>query len=125
MEPIHALERLAQLIRKKADDSARANSRSKTVDGATLDGAAQPPSRASAARLEQDLRLRLRQMQQEGAGQAALGRLLVESVLAFEYSADLHNEPKFTALVQRVHNHIESDPALQRAFERVIAQMVK
>jgi len=39
-----------------------------------------------------------------------LRRVVIEAMLAWEFSADLHNEPKFAALVNRVQNHIESEP---------------
>jgi len=120
MEPIQGLERLVQLLRRRSVQKTAG-------EGAQTSGAvaASPSRRLSKADLEQDLRVKIRQLRQSSASPQSIGRVVLESMLAWEFGVDLRNEPKFAALVQRVQRHVESEPALTLALERLIRQLAR
>jgi hypothetical protein len=120
MDPIDGLEKLARLIRSKAaDKTTRSERRSAAPKNAANSRTRQPPQ----AILEQELRTKVRQLTQLAAAPQTIGQAAIGTMLAWEFGDELHNEPKFNALVQQVYQHIESEPQIKAAFQRIIEQL--
>jgi hypothetical protein len=119
MEPIDGLEKLTRLLRSKAaDKTSRAERRSAMAKSAN-EHARQPAE----ALIEQKLRAKVRQLVQLSATKLSINQAVIGTMLAGEFNEALYNEPKFNALVQQVHRHIESEPKLKVAFQRVVDQL--
>ena len=118
MEPINGLERLAELVRRKSAETGGAGEKPASAK-ASVHGSEQSPA---APDLEEHLRIRLRQSRQSAAAPAVLRRIVIEAMLAWEFRAEMSNEPKFAALVNQVYRHIESEPDIKKALEKLIAQ---
>jgi hypothetical protein len=122
MEPIHGLERLARLMRQRATGKTE---KTAATERRAAPAAAAQAARSSPAALERELSAKILQLQQASAQPQVIGRVVVESMLAWEFGPQLHNEPKFAVLVQQVCRHIEDEPELKAAFEQVIRQLTK
>lgn len=119
MEPIQGLERLRELLRQKGAAKTSETQRSSRVETTKLSN----HPRISSTSLEQQLKAKILHLEQESASPQIIACVVIESVLAWEYSDRLHNEPKFSALVQHVHRHIEDEPKLKSAFAQFINQL--
>jgi hypothetical protein len=117
MEPINGLDRLTELVRRRSAQTA-ATDKSSGTKSSTASGQ-RPPS---AQVLEQQLQLKLKQLKQT-ATPAALRRSVIEAMLAWEMGGDMHNEPKFAALVNQIQRHIDSEPVVRQAFDKVVIQL--
>jgi hypothetical protein len=119
MEPINGLERLTELVRRKSAEAAAAD-KPRGAQQPAADG--QRP--ASVGALEQQIQRKVKQLGLNATTPAALQRVVIEAMLAWEFGADdMHNEPKFAALVNRVQRHIDTEPALRKQFETVVSQL--
>jgi hypothetical protein len=125
MDPIGGLDRLTELIRRKTAETGTAAEKSAAAKGASGEQNAAAQQRPTAAVFEQQIQAKIRQMQQAAAAPAALRRVVIEAMLAWEFRSDLHNEPKFAALINRVQGHIESEPDVLQAFEKLVKQLSK
>jgi len=121
MEPINGLSKLAELIRRKGVEAGSASDKA----AGTKPAGAHDESPPAALDLEQQIRGKLRQLQRSSATPAALRRVVIESMLVWEYRAEIHNEPKFATLVNQVQRHIEDEPEIKRALEKLIAQLTQ
>jgi hypothetical protein len=117
MEPINGLDRLTELVRRRSAQTTAADKSTSAKSSAT--GGQRP---LSAQVLEQQLQIKLKQLKQT-ATPAALRRSVIEAMLAWEMGADMHNEPKFAALVNQIQRHIDSEPVIRQAFEKVVTQL--
>jgi hypothetical protein len=120
MDPIDGLEKLARLIRGKAADKTTRSERRGAASKSAASARAQPPSQSA---IEQELHTKVRHLAQLGATPQTINQAAISTMLAWEFGDELHNEPKFDALVQQVYRHIESEPPLKAAFEQIIEQL--
>ena len=120
MEPIDGLEKLARLMRSKVvGKSTRVEKRGASTASTTGAKLRLPPT----AVMEQELRAKVQQLSQLSATRQAINQTVIGTMLAWEYSDQLRNEPKFNALVQLVQRHIENEPKLNAAFQHIIEQL--
>lgn len=121
MDPINGLNKLAELIRRKGVQAKAGGDKAGLAKGNVSADSAAPAALA----LERQIEDRLRQLHSFGAPRAALRRVVIESVLVGEYRSQMRNEPKFVTLVNQVQRHMESEPEISNALEKLIAQWLR
>lgn len=119
MEPIDGLDKLLRLLRTKASEKTTRTQRQTTA----TPGAGSERAQVGRPTVEQELRTRIRQLRGASASQPAIDQAVIGTMLAWEFSDELYNEPKFNDLVQRVYRHIEDEPRIKAALHRIIEQL--
>lgn len=117
MEPIDGLGKLTHLLRSKA--AGHTERRNRNADKTHTAS----PHTLTAATMPHFLRAKIREMQQHRATTDSIARRVISTMLSGTADSPLHDEPRFIALVARVQEHIEDDPALKTAFAQVMAQL--
>ena len=120
MEPISGLEQLARLLRAKSSEGAQLRKRSTTADEVVSGVAAS----ISLVDLEKQLELKLKELTALDEN-PSISRVVIESVLCWEFGRDMRNEPKFTALVAQIQEYFAADPALSHVLNNVLQQLRK
>lgn len=119
MEPVDGLEKLMRLMRSTATEKTQRSTRRPDTHS-TIGGRGAPVVEHS---IEQELRSKIRQLQQSSASGPSIEQAVIGTMLAWEFSDELYNESKFHALVRRVHQHIESESQLKAAFDRMLERL--
>lgn len=117
MDPIDGVAAISRLLRSKVSTDRR---------GAKVDGRqsnATPTPRSSLQELEKELKIRLKQIDAESGDSERKSKVILESVLAWEFGDRVRNEPKFNLLVTRIHHHLNSDKNLSQALHGLIASL--
>lgn len=120
MEPINGLEKLARLLRSKAGAK---TSRAERQGVSSATPSKRGASLSSQGAMEQELRIKVKQLTKLSASPQTIGQAVIGTMLAWEFDDALYSEPKFNALVQQVYRHIESEPKIKAAFQQIIDQL--
>lgn len=120
MDPINSLNKLTEILRKRV--AAEATEKRKGV--APGRGAENTAStrRASTAALREQIAHSIRAIDPDDPSRAAKTmHVFVESVLSWQFGAELLSDPGFSDLVGDVQRTLESDPEFFKALERAMS----
>lgn len=129
MDPIDNRDRPTRLLPNTA---AAANTGAPVIDIARVKLTATAPTKripkksaqtAPQDLLEQRLRSKIKQLMQQPTPPQTVAQSVIGTLLTWEFNDALHFEPKFNALLQRVQQHIENEPMLNTALQKIIEQL--
>lgn len=117
MDPIDGVSSLARLLRGRVATEKRS---------AKVDTRRQPdrvPERTSLQELEKELKVRLKQIEAAASDSEIKSKVVLESVLVWEFGDEVRNEPKFNLLVAKLHQHVNGNEKMKQAFSHFIMKL--